>query len=571
LSAQANQGASTAPGPQWRTVSVAVSGAADPGETTRALEDLLIDTVQPWTAGGSVGGEVVEDWYAAREWGERPRLLVHLRGPGDKELADLCERVEARSPQDAASGSVSYETAEVPYRLDAARCGGPGGAAVCERLWTSANRDVIATIRDHRSRARRMRAAADLLTASALAAGGTWRDAVQWLRGYTRAWARDEGLSPADEMQARVAAEAGFVRNQADWLGRAQRVREAAGTPNGIADGAPHGVVARWFAWQSAASGRLAGMEDAARLSRPAREVLAVLVHGTVHNQLGLVPADEACLAWLVSMALLDDGPREPFFTDTVRSADRRYHEQSKFFVFRGEDQLADESIAPAMGRQRLRSSGRTVALARPQPRPDAPGLDEVLFARRSTHGRYHGRFTLDELGALLFYAAGTASDRPLPGVSATYRARTYPSGGPNYPVRLLMYCHEVAGLERGTYLYDAETHALEQLSAEDISTLLLQTSPWLDPRVPAPKAKGKIEAAECPQRLSYGLRAYRLVLVECGHLAQNLSLVSTWLGRSCIGIGGYMDDAVNQILDVDGVNSSVMYVYLVGDVAPAG
>ncbi|WUH89172.1 SagB family peptide dehydrogenase [Streptomyces sp. NBC_00433] len=569
MSAQTIQGTSTAAGPGWRTLSVAVAGGADPAARARLLDDVLIGTVRPWAA-GAPGGDAPADWYATRTAGGEPRLLVHLRSTEDKQLARLAERLE--------STIEGCGTQEVPYELDAAGFGGPGGTAVGERLWVSANADVIATIRDHRSRARRLRPAADLLTASALAAGGTWRDAVQWLRGHTRSWARAEGLTLADETQARFAAEAGFIRNQTDWLAQADRVRTAAGAPNAIADGAPNGAVARWFAWQSAAWGRLAGMEEAGLLQRPAHEVYSALVHATLHRQLGITAADEAYLAWLLSIALLDDEPREPFFADNAKSSDRRYHEQSKYFVFRGEDQLADESVGPVLGRQDLRSTGRTVALPAPAAPADGPGLDEVLLARRSTHGRYQGSFSLDELSTLLHYSAGTASDKRLPGTSTTYRVRTYPSGGANYPIRLVMYCHEVEGVERGTYLYDPEAHALELLSAGDISPQLLQTSPWLDPRVPAPKATGKLEAADCPlwvfpvadlthQRLAYGLRAYRLVLVECGHLAQNLSLVATWMGRSCIGISGYMDDAVNQLLDVDGVNSSVMYLYLIGDV----
>jgi SagB-type dehydrogenase family enzyme len=566
-------------------VSVSQCATDGPAARLRALEDLLIETVRPWADANPLSGEAGTDWYATFQHGEQPKLLVHLRGAEEKHAAELCERIESATAQKAAP-SATFRVAPAAgetdaAETDAARFGGPAGLAVAERLWLSARADVLATIREHRSRARRMRAAADLLTASALAAGGPWPGAVQWLRGYTRSWAAEAGFPLADQVQARLAAEAGFVRNQADWLEQGRRVRAAAGTPNAIAEGAPHGVIARWFAWQSAAAGRLAQFDAAGRLSRSARDVHQALVHAVVHEQLGLSAADEAYLAWLLSLALTDDAPREPYFTDSAAAADRRYHEQSKYFVFRGEDQMADESLAAGQGRQRLRSLGRSIALPQAEPPARAPGLHEVLLSRRSTHGRYTGTFTLGELSTLLFYAAGAVSAAPLPGVSPTYRVRTYPSGGPNYPISLLLYCHSVESLDRGVYLYEAESHALEQLSDEDLSGLLQQTSPWFDPRVPAPKAKGKIEAAECPlwifpvadlthQRLSYGLRGYRLTLVECGHLAQNLSLVSTWLGRSCVGVGGYMDDAVNQILDVDGVNTSALYVYLVGDVESA-
>ena len=319
-------------------------------------------------------------------------------------------------------------------------------------------------------------------------------------------------------------------------------------------------------------------MEEAGLLHRPADEVYSALVHDTLHRQLGITAADEACLAWLLSIALLDDGPREPFFTDNAQASDRRYHEQSKYFVFRGEDQMADESVGPVLGRQQLRHAGRTVALPAPGARADAPGLAEVLLARRSTHGRYQGRFSLDELSTLLHYSAGTATDKKLPGSSSTYRVRTYPSGGANYPVRLLMYCHAVEGVERGTYLYDPEAHALELLSAGDISPQLLQTSPWLDPRVPAPKATGsrRRPTARCgssrsPTSPTSGWRT------GCARTAWCSSSAGTW-HRTCrwwppgwagpaSGSAATWTTPSTSCSTVDGVNSSVMYVYLIGDV----
>lgn len=101
---------------------------------------------------------------------------------------------------------------------------------------------------------------------------------------------------------------------------------------------------------------------------------------------------------------------------------------------------------------------------------------------------------------------------------------------------------------------------------------------PATDPRLPATKAGGKIDAAGCPlwlflvadltyQRLHYGMRSYRLVLLEGGHLAQNLSLVSTGLGLSSVGLCGFYDDALHGALGLDGVNSAVLYTYLFGRV----
>jgi len=52
---------------------------------------------------------------------------------------------------------------------------------------------------------------------------------------------------------------------------------------------------------------------------------------------------------------------------------------------------------------------------------------------------------------------------------------------------------------------------------------------------------------------------------LEAGHLAQNIYLVTTALGLGCVAIGGFMDDEINEILEVDGVNEAVVYVIAIG------
>lgn len=139
-----------------------------------------------------------------------------------------------------------------------------------------------------------------------------------------------------------------------------------------------------------------------------------------------------------------------------------------------------------------------------------------------------------------------------------------------------------MAGVPRGLYLHDPDAHALLPLDARDLAGELIPAVPAIDPRLPATKAGGKIDAAGCPlwlflvadltyQRLHYGLRSHRLVLLEGGHVAQNLSLVATGLGLSSVGLCGFYDDALHAALGLDGVNSAVLYSYLVGRVSTSG
>ena len=65
---------------------------------------------------------------------------------------------------------------------------------------------------------------------------------------------------------------------------------------------------------------------------------------------------------------------------------------------------------------------------------------------------------------------------------------------------------------------------------------------------------------------MKYGDRGYRHVLAEAGHLAQNLYLISSALGLSCCAMGGYYDEEINNLLDIDGVGESIVYILAIGN-----
>ena len=62
-----------------------------------------------------------------------------------------------------------------------------------------------------------------------------------------------------------------------------------------------------------------------------------------------------------------------------------------------------------------------------------------------------------------------------------------------------------------------------------------------------------------------YGQRAYRYVYLDAGHIAENLALTATSLGLGSCQIGALFDDEVNEIIDVDGAEESVIYMSVVG------
>jgi len=62
-----------------------------------------------------------------------------------------------------------------------------------------------------------------------------------------------------------------------------------------------------------------------------------------------------------------------------------------------------------------------------------------------------------------------------------------------------------------------------------------------------------------------YGDRGYRFVLLEAGHVAQNINLASGGLRLGCMNIGGFFDRQIDDLLGLDGVTHSTVYLVAVG------
>ena len=66
-----------------------------------------------------------------------------------------------------------------------------------------------------------------------------------------------------------------------------------------------------------------------------------------------------------------------------------------------------------------------------------------------------------------------------------------------------------------------------------------------------------------------YGQRAYRFALLEAGHVAQNLLLAAEGLDLGALPVGGFFDDELNRLLQLDGCQEFVVYLVLMGHRAP--
>ena len=204
----------------------------------------------------------------------------------------------------------------------------------------------------------------------------------------------------------------------------------------------------------------------------------------------------------------------------------------------------------------------RMVALPEPRLEGGLPAA-RAIATRRSTRSYSGQPMSLDELSRFLFLTSGISSDK------FGNARRTAPSSGALYPIEVYPIVHNVVGLERGVYHYAYREHALELVRAEDMRSRVVE------------HGLGQEFLGQCAavlfvtmilqrMRPKYQDRSYRYGLLEAGHVGENAYLAATEMGLGACGIGAFMDDAMNEMLGVDGVEEAVVYMLAVGHPAAA-
>jgi SagB-type dehydrogenase family enzyme len=201
------------------------------------------------------------------------------------------------------------------------------------------------------------------------------------------------------------------------------------------------------------------------------------------------------------------------------------------------------------------------ISLAAPKAAGMNNGLSQVLRARVSTRTYDHNaHLTMRQLSTLLYFAAGIKSK---PDTNWDQSRRFYPSGGARYPLEVYPVIFGGADVPPGVYHYNVKHQLLEVLKRGNYLRVVRRA---LEPEWLRDASMVLfVSAVFGRNQVKYGDRGYRHILTENGHLAQNIYLVSTALGLGCSALGGYADNIVNNLLDIDGVNESVINAIVVG------
>ncbi len=169
----------------------------------------------------------------------------------------------------------------------------------------------------------------------------------------------------------------------------------------------------------------------------------------------------------------------------------------------------------------------------------------ELLKKRQSTRLYEDRDMTLAQLSYLLWATQGV---QKVVGRKKKAGFRTVPSAGCRHAIETYLVINHVSGLQPGLYHYLPMTHELELLNGECDKKLVLEA------------VEGQKFAAEAPvlflwtavpyrMEWRYVQKAVKYVLLDAGHLCENLYLTCEMLGCGACAIGAYNQEAADELL----------------------
>lgn len=202
----------------------------------------------------------------------------------------------------------------------------------------------------------------------------------------------------------------------------------------------------------------------------------------------------------------------------------------------------------------------KTYTLMDQVPLPSEPPrseLETLIAARRSTRNYSGESLSQAELGSLLFYSYGITDKRR--------NWRAVASGGGLFPLEIYIVPINVEDLESGIYHYNVEHNCLDVVSRGDRLAEIKECIWFEDIHLDDAAALFIVTAVFERTTLKYQDRGYRMVLMEAGEVAQNMTLIANSQNLGVCLVGGFHDDIVSRILEIDGSYEAPLLPIVVG------
>ncbi|MBD2775000.1 SagB/ThcOx family dehydrogenase [Iningainema tapete] len=166
-------------------------------------------------------------------------------------------------------------------------------------------------------------------------------------------------------------------------------------------------------------------------------------------------------------------------------------------------------------------------------------------------------------LSRLLFCSYGLTAK--IPSMGNTVFLRSAPSAGGLYPAEVYLVSRGTPLLPPGLYNYQFRTHSLMHYWESDVWQKLQSACLW-HPALDSTQLAIAITAVFYRSQWRYEDRAYRRIFLDTGHLLGNIELASAITDYRPHLIGGFVDEAVNELLYIDPQHEGALAVLALAD-----
>jgi len=184
----------------------------------------------------------------------------------------------------------------------------------------------------------------------------------------------------------------------------------------------------------------------------------------------------------------------------------------------------------------------------------------DVLKGRKSRREFKNSPMELGELAYLLWATQGIRK------VVGNTSFRTVPSAGARHPLETYLFVFHVTGLRAGLYRYLPLENALVLEKEGDFRKPIVEAC--FGQKFVGEAAVVFVWTA-IPYRTSwrYGSASYKLILLDAGHVCQNLYLACESVGCGTCAVAAYDQEKMDELVGVDGEGELVIYLAPVGKV----
>ena len=183
------------------------------------------------------------------------------------------------------------------------------------------------------------------------------------------------------------------------------------------------------------------------------------------------------------------------------------------------------------------------------------------LIEDRSSIREYHADpMSLSDLSWLLWCTQGVKEVTKRPST-----IRTVPSAGARHPFETYLIVNRVKNLKPGLYRFLASRHKLIALDLDEKLVDRFSGANWSSEMLSNSAVIFIWVAISDRMTYKYGNRGYRYLHLDAGHVCQNLYLASEAIECGSCAVGGFYDDQVNALLNLDGNERFIIYMATVG------